>query len=140
MIEFKHLAHIGIRVADFSRSVTFYHQFGFAMTRRDYNEHVVVLRHVSGLELNLIDSSDDANAGRNVLMDETMRYSGYTHVALRVDDVRYVAEQLKAQDIVITEGPVTFGDGSTSVFFRDPDRNVIEFSESSAEVAKVILP
>jgi len=140
MIEFKHLAHIGIRVADFPRSVRFYRQFDFEVTREDYKEHVVVLRHASGLELNFLDSSNNPNGGRNVLMDEAMRYSGYTHIAFRVDDVRYAVEQLEEQHIVITEGPVTFGDGSTSVFFRDPDLNVIELSESPAEEEEVIFP
>ena len=129
MIEFKNLAHIGLRVADFSRSVDFYHRFNFEVKREDFEEHVVVLSHSSGLTLNLLDSCNDSNDGRNILMDEAARYSGYTHIALCVDDVTRVAEQLTSQGITITEGPVNFGDGSTSVFFRDPDRNVIELSK-----------
>jgi hypothetical protein len=35
----------------------------------------------------------------------------------------------KCADIT-TEGPVTFGDGSRSIFFRDPDRNMIALSET----------
>ena len=123
------LAHIGIRVGDFARSVTFYRQFGFAVTREDFDERVVVLRHPGGLELNLLDSADDAHAGSNVLMDVPPRYPGITHIALRVADVERARASVVAAGIAITEGPVTFGDGSTSIFLRDPDRNVIELAQ-----------
>jgi len=129
MIRIENLAHIGIRVTDFVRSIDFYRQFGFAVTRKDYHEHVVVLRHPSGLELNLLDSADDNNQGRNVLMDEAVRYPGMTHIALQASDVHGAKRAVEAAGLRITEGPVTFGDGSTSIFFRDPDRNVIELSE-----------
>ena len=129
MIEFNGLAHIGIRVADFKRSVRFYRQFGFKVIREDLNERVVVLQHEQDLELNLLDSANDSNAGKNVLMDEALRYPGFTHMAIEVTDVRHAVKRLSEMDITITEGPVTFGDGSTSIFFRDPDRNVIELSQ-----------
>lgn len=130
MIELNGLAHIGIRVADFGRSVQFYRQFGFKVIREDLNERVVVLHHEQDIELNLLDSANDSNAGKNVLMDEYPRYPGFTHMAIEIADHRHAVKKLKEMDITITEGPVTFGDGSTSIFFRDPDRNVIEFSES----------
>ncbi len=130
MIEFNGLAHIGIRVADFRRSVRFYTQFGFKVIREDLNERVVVLRHEQDIEINLLDSANDSNAGKNVLMDEDLLYTGFTHMAIEVKDLRHAVKKLNEMEINITEGPVTFGDGSTSIFFRDPDRNVIEFSES----------
>ena len=129
MIRIESLAHVGIRITDFARSVAFYRQFGFKVTRDDRHEHVVVLHHPSGLELNLLDSADDDNHGRNILMDETPRCPGVTHVAWRIEDVRYARARLEAAGVTITEGPVSFGNGSTSIFFRDPDRNVIELAE-----------
>ena len=129
MIEFNGLAHIGIRVADFQQSVRFYRQFGFKVIREDLDERVVVLQHERNLELNLLDSASDSNAGKNVLMDEALRHPGFTHMAIEVTDLGHAVQRLDEMDITITEGPVTFGDGSKSVFFRDPDNNVIEFSE-----------
>ena len=129
MITIRGLAHVGVRVAEFSRSVEFYKSFGFEVTREDYDERIIVVRHASGVEINLLDSADDDNEGRNVLMDERARFAGYTHIALGVAEIGQVVDHLKALKIDITEGPVTFGDGSTSVFFRDPDRNVIEMSQ-----------
>jgi catechol 2,3-dioxygenase-like lactoylglutathione lyase family enzyme len=123
------LAHIGVRVGNFERSVSFYRQFGFQVTREDFQEHIVVLHHPSGLELNLLNSANDDNGGRNVLMDEKPRYPGVTHIALEIADVQRAKAKIEAAGITITEGPVTFGDGSTSIFFRDPDRNVIELAE-----------
>lgn len=129
MIKIIGMSHIGVRVVDFYRSVSFYRELGFKVIRDDVDERVVVLKHSSGVELNLLDSVNFDNDGRNVLMDETVRYPGFTHLALTVDNVYESAQAIRLLGYQITEGPVTFGDGSTSVFFRDPDSNVIELSQ-----------
>lgn len=129
MIKITGLAHVGVRVTDFGTAISFYRQLGFQMTRDDHEERVVVMRHGSGVKINLLDSVDDDNGGRNVLMDEPRRYAGYTHLALEVANIHKAAQAIRQLGLVITEGPVSFGDGSTSVFFRDPDRNVIELSQ-----------
>jgi lactoylglutathione lyase len=67
-------------------------------------------------------------------MDETIKYPGYTHIALRVTDIEQAIQSTKSLGIAITEGPVTFGDGKTSIFIRDPDRNVIEFTQLPVEI------
>jgi lactoylglutathione lyase len=123
------LAHIGIRVMDFRRSIHFYQQLGFQLIREHFEENVVVMHHGCGLEINLIGNGNDANEGRNVLMDMREKFPGYTHYALRVASVADAMHEVAGLGFTITEGPVTFGDGSTSVFIRDPDGNVIEFSE-----------
>lgn len=133
MIPITGMAHVGVRVADFKRSIRFYAALGFRVIRDDRKERVVVLKHHSGIEMNLLDSADYDNEGRNILMDEAVHYPGYTHVALGVTDVYTAAQEIQFLGITLTEGPVTFGDGSTSIFFRDPDRNVIELSEPNPE-------
>lgn len=129
MISISGIAHIGIRVVDFKRSIHFYSQLGFQLIREDMRERVVVLKHPGGLEINLLDSANVNNADSNILMDVSIRYAGYTHMALRVDDIQLSANAIRLMNIEITEGPVKFGDGSTSIFFRDPDKNVIELSQ-----------
>lgn len=133
-VKIRSLAHIGIRIRNFDRSVIFYRQFGFHVRRDDPQERIVVLKHESGLELNLLDSVAEDGSRENVLMDHPQRHPGYTHMALRVDDVHQAREQVERLGITLTEGPVTFGDGSTSIFFRDPDRNVIELAQADGGV------
>jgi len=121
------LAHVGLRVADAERSGHFYRLFGFNWGWRGHAERVHVMHHDSGLELNLIERADPGEP--NLLLDQRPRSPGYTHVALRVGDARALAAQLAQAGIRITEGPVELADGSTALFVRDPDGNVVEFSQ-----------
>ena len=123
------LDHIGIRVMEFERSIDFYEKLGFSVIRRDDQEHVVVLKHNSSIEINLLDSGNDDNEQKNILMDVDRKYPGYTHYAIEVHSVEKAKQHLESIGFAITEGPVTFGDGKRSIFIRDPDKNVIEFTQ-----------
>lgn len=125
----KTIDHIGIRVMEFDRSVAFYEKLGFNKIRHDLVERVVVLKHASGIEINLLDSGNDDNDRRNVLMDVDRKYPGYTHYAIEVESAADAKRFLESIGLEVTEGPITFGDGKTSVFVRDPDLNVIEFTQ-----------
>ena len=119
--------HIGIRVRELERALDFYRALGFDLMRRAEGDDVAIIRNENGVELNLIFNADDGEPGTNVLMDVPGKYPGYTHIALRVASIPATIAALKANDIAITQGPVSFGDsGQVSVFIRDPDRNVIE--------------
>ena len=126
MIEIETVDHLGIRVADKARSLAFYAQLGFELVHESDFDAVVILKNAAGVELNLILNGVDKTQGKNILMDVPDKHPGYTHVAYRVADMRATIAALKKNDIVITQGPVTFGDGHVSVFVRDPDRNVLE--------------
>ena len=128
-MEIKRIDHVGIRVMEFERSIDFYEKLGFSVIRRDLKERVVVLKHSSGIEINLLDSGDEDNEQRNILMDVDKKYPGYTHYAIEVISAEKAKQHLEAMGFSITEGPVTFGDGKTSIFIRDPDKNVIEFTQ-----------
>ena len=111
MIDVEQIDHIGIRVTDKDR-----------------------------VELNLITNGVDTLDGKNVLMDLATKHPGITHVALRVKDMVLVMQTLAVHHITITQGPVTFGDGQVSVFFRDPDRNTIELRADMSPEKEQTIP
>lgn len=75
-------------------------------------------------------------------MDSETKFPGLTHLALRVDSIAKAIKYLKANGIVITQGPVEFGrDGHISIFIRDPDRNTIELrgrKETNGEIPGLV--
>ena len=125
MLSIKAIDHVGIRISDKDRSVAFYQDLGFALVAdAGYAQgHPVILRHPSGVTLNLLGPSTDNEAG-NILMDVAEKYPGYTHIALEVASLDETKAFLAERGIAIT-GSFTFGDLS-AVFIRDPDRNGIE--------------
>ena len=131
-MQIKKLDHVGIRVMDADKSMQFYTTLGFQVTRKDYEEQVFAVKHPSGIEINLIAHGDNDFDKQNILMDVEERYPGYTHYAIAVKSVVAAKSFFESIDIKISGGPVTFGDGKTSIFIRDPDMNVIEFTELPA--------
>ena len=125
MLEIEAVNHVGIRVLEKTRSISFYELLGFDLiTDAGFDEgHPVIMRHPSGVVVNLLGPAT-AGADSNVLMDAEEKYPGYTHVALTVSSLGTARNFMKEHDIAIT-GAFSFG-GMSAIFIRDPDRNVIE--------------
>jgi len=121
--------HIGIRVHDLTKARDFYQQLGFEFIIGPVGpEPVAIMEHPCGININFILNAAEKTS-ENILMDVPVKYAGYTHVALEVDDMSAVIEQLNELTITITEGPVEFPTG-ISTFIRDQDLNVVEFHQA----------
>lgn len=120
--------HIGLRVKSFTISLAFYQQLGFELSAGPGGpEPVAILTHPSGVVINLILNSHQQNP-HNMLMEEPTKYAGYTHVAYEVSNIDDTLKMLNERGIELSGEPMKHPTG-TSMFIRDPDKNVIEFIE-----------
>jgi catechol 2,3-dioxygenase-like lactoylglutathione lyase family enzyme len=125
MLAIQAVNHIGIRVAEKARSVSFYEDLGFEQLQDTGFEegHPVIMRHPGGVVLNLLGPAN-VSPTSNVLMDIPEKHPGYTHIALTVESLADAERFMHDHSIAIT-GSFSFGKMS-AIFVRDPDRNVIE--------------
>src|SRR5690349_2141136 len=120
--------HVGIRVSNAARAVAFYQRLGFRIDRDWSGEAVAELVAKDGTRINLIFNGEARADGTNILLDEPVKWPGFTHAAFIVDKLRDVVEWAAGEGTRITEGPVDWGRRMTC-FLRDPDGNVLEFNE-----------
>jgi len=127
MKEIQRINHIGLRVTNLEKSRSFYEKLGFIFLVGPIGpEPVAIMEHPSGVNINFILNSNDKET-LNVLMDVADKHTGYTHVALEINDLESVQKQLAELGYPITEGPIVTPEGAQFIFIRDPDSNVIEF-------------
>ncbi len=118
--------HVGLRVRSLEKARAFYEQLGFEFIVGPIGpEPVAVMEHPSGVNINFILNATPDAVASNVLMDLPEKHTGFTHIALEIDDLEAVRQHLAAREITITE-TVELPDGAVLVFVRDPDGNVIE--------------
>jgi lactoylglutathione lyase len=107
--------------------LAFYRVLGFDLVHQAEDDDVAIIRNEHNVELNLVFNANAGDPAANILMDVPEKFPGYTHIALRVTSIPATLAALKANQIPIAQGPVSFGEsGHVSVFVRDPDRNTIE--------------
>ena len=130
MKEITRINHVGIRVKSLEVSREFYEKLGFLFIAGPIGpEPVAIMEHPSGININFILNAA-ADSNENLLMDIPKRHTGYTHMALEVDDADLVSKKIEKLGMVITER-VEY-EGAKFFFIRDPDDNVIEFHQPAA--------
>jgi len=126
MKEITRINHVGLRVRDLFIAREFYEKLGFIFLAGPVGpEPVAIVEHPCGVNINFILNASQDSSSTNILMDESTKHAGFTHIALEITDIEAVKHQLDSHDIVITE-QVEF-EGAKFLFVRDPDGNVIEF-------------
>lgn len=120
--------HVGIRVSDAARALAFYAKLGFRPDPEFSDDQVAEIVAGDGTRINLIFNGVAREAAHNILLDEPVKWPGYTHAAFIVDSLQQLLDWAASEGITITEGPVDWGRRLTC-FLRDPDGNVLEFNE-----------
>lgn len=120
--------HVGIRVSNRERALAFYAKLGFAADPDFTTERVAEIVATDGTRINLIFNGVAQPGAHNLLLDEEVKFPGYTHAAFVVDRLDALIGWARGEGVEITEGPVDWG-RRTTCFIRDPDGNVLEFNE-----------
>lgn len=122
--------HLGVVCADVAAAVAFYAPLGFVRTCGDVSaakgDGIVLLVHINGLTLHLIQADVVPDSAHNVLMDDPIcKAPGHTHASWSVPSIPAAKEFLASQGVELS------GTRSTLAFFmRDTDRTTLEFERN----------
>jgi len=104
MKEITGINHVGLRVRDLDISRSFYEKLGFDFIVGPVGpEPVAIVLHPCGVNFNLILNASSEAPSTNVLMEEPIKYPGYTHIALEITDAASMAEKITELGLSITE-------------------------------------
>ena len=132
MKEITRINHVGLRVRDLAITRGFYEKLGFEFIVGPVGpEPVAIMEHPSGVNINFILNAGNGASDHNILQDDPVKHTGYTHIALEITDRAGVEKKLADEGIPITE-TVELPSGAVFFFVRDPDDNVIEFHRPAA--------
>ncbi len=121
--------HVGLRVRNLETARQFYAKLGFEFIAGPIGpEPVAIMEHPSGVNINFVLNASADSPPVNLLMDVAAKHTGFTHIALEVDDLQAVEREINAAGIEITES-VSLPSGAEFFFVRDPDDNVLEFHQ-----------
>lgn len=130
MIDITSYDHVGIRVSDRRRALSFYASLGFKEAGPDRpGSTAVYVVNGAGLRIHLICNGEPTEGRRNVLMDVENKWPGVTHPAFVVERLDAVLDWAASNGVAITEGPVEWDGRRRTCFLRDPDGTVLEFNE-----------
>ncbi|CAA0126079.1 Uncharacterised protein [Halioglobus japonicus] len=128
MKEITSVHHIGLRVRCLDISRNFYEKLRFVFLAGSVGpEPAAIFEHPSGVNINLILNASDEAPKNNVLMDNSIKLSGDTHVGSEISDYGSAEQKIEAMGMAIT-GQVQL-EGARFFFIRDPDGDVIEFHQ-----------
>lgn len=126
--------HVGLRVRSLETARRFYEKLGFEFIVGPVGpEPVAVMEHPSGININFILNASEDTSPVNLLMDVAAKHTGFTHIALEVDDLEAAEQVIDAAGIEITER-VSLPDGAAFFFIRDPDDNVLEIHQPADKI------
>ena len=133
MEQITRINHVGLRVRDLANARAFYEKLGFEFIVGPIGpEPVAVMEHPTGININFILNASSDASKENILSDVPLKHTGFTHIALEINDRESVEKHLAEENIPITE-TVELPDGTVFFFVRDPDDNVIEFHQPKAQ-------
>ncbi len=119
----KAIAHIALVATDLERAARFYTEvvgFREAMRLETTHSGTIVFLSLDGTQLELF------GGGRPRDSRAEQGRTGYTHIALLVDDVEAEYERLRSRGVEFETPPTDAEAGIRLAFFRDPDGNRVE--------------
>jgi catechol 2,3-dioxygenase-like lactoylglutathione lyase family enzyme len=143
-VDVRRIDHVSFTVGDLERSIGFYRQFGLEPIK-SYRSEGPDAEEGTGTENASIDIAWLGLDGDATPMLELLRYRGQpveravsnsrvgaAHVCFAVNDIYTAYSRLHAEGVVFVSEPHTDAAGTTWVYMRDPDGNVVEMIEDPA--------